>query len=53
MGKQEHLSSRLTTLNMINTLLQEGVLSEDKIMNYQSKLKINEKYDFDSYYLRY
>jgi hypothetical protein len=46
--RDQKLSSRLTTLNIINTLLQEGVLLEEGVMNYQSNLKINSKYDFDN-----
>lgn len=44
--REQRLSSRLTTLNIINTLLQEGLLLEEGVMNYQSNLKINPKYDF-------
>jgi len=44
--REKQFCSRLTTLNMISALLQEGVLTEEKIMNYRSKLKINSEYNF-------
>ncbi|MGI0034008.1 MAG: hypothetical protein ACRD97_12165 [Nitrososphaeraceae archaeon] len=44
----EDLSSRITTLNMINSLIQERVLIDDKSKNYQSNLKINPEFDFYS-----
>jgi hypothetical protein len=42
------LSSRITTLNLINYLLQLGMLIDNKTMNYQSNLSINKQYDFDN-----
>ena len=45
MNKQG-LSSRVTTLNMINALLQEGILLDEKTKNYESKLKVHPLFDF-------
>jgi tetratricopeptide (TPR) repeat protein len=44
--QKEDLSSRITTLNMINALLQEEILIDKKTKNYESNLKINPKFDF-------
>jgi len=44
--QKEDLSSRITTLNMINALLQEKILIDQKTKNYQSNLKINPQFDF-------
>ena len=40
------LSSRITTLNMINALLQEEILIDENTKNYESNLKINPGFDF-------
>jgi hypothetical protein len=43
---KENLSSRITTLNMINALLQEEILIDDKTKSYESNLKVNPSFDF-------
>lgn len=45
---KEGLASRITTLNMINTLYQEGVIDIGKTKNYLTKLKIKPDFDFYS-----
>jgi len=44
--QKEDLSSRITTLNMINALLQEEILIDPKTKNYEPNLKINPHFDF-------
>jgi hypothetical protein len=44
--KEKQLSSRVTTLNIIDRLVEEGILIDNKTPNYQSNLRINENYDF-------
>lgn len=41
-------ASRVTTLNMINALHQEGVIDIEKRKNYLTSLKINPNFDFYS-----
>ena len=41
-----NISSRVTTLNMINVLLQERALIDDDSIPFQSNLKINSDFDF-------
>jgi hypothetical protein len=43
---EENLSSKVTTVNMINALLQEGILIDPSTKTYQSTLKINPRFDF-------
>jgi len=45
--KKEDLFSRVTTLNMINALLQERILLDEKTKNYESRLKVNPEFDFE------
>jgi hypothetical protein len=42
---EKDLSSKVTTITMINHLLQEGVLVDDSNRSYQSVLKVNPNYD--------
>ena len=42
----KNISSRVTTLNMINVLLQERALIDDDSKPFQSNLKINPNFDF-------
>jgi hypothetical protein len=46
--QDKKLSSRITSLNLINYLLQEGILIDNKLMNYQSRLKVNTDYPLNS-----
>ena len=45
--REQELSSRMTTFSIIDTLKDEKMLLDNKVMNYQSNLRINPEYDFD------
>jgi predicted transcriptional regulator len=44
--KQEGISSRITTLSAIQTLIQLGIIIDDRKGRYSHRLKYNENYDF-------
>jgi hypothetical protein len=45
--RSEELSSRMTTFGIIEKLVDEKMLLDNKVMNYTSNLRINPDYDFD------
>jgi len=45
--RSQELSSRMTTFGIIEKLVEEKMLLDNKVMNYTSNLRINPDYDFD------
>jgi hypothetical protein len=43
--KQEEISSRITTLSVIDKLIQLGIIIDDRKGRYSHRLKYNENYD--------
>jgi hypothetical protein len=45
--KQENISSRLTTLKVIEALIQLGVIIDDRKGNYSHRLRYNKDFEWD------